>query len=219
MDEIKSLDELEIMTPKELGKLLLEEVDKNEPRVRYLRNIINAGANVNTKDINGWTPLRVAISHDKSNIAKMLISYGADVNARDNYGSTIMTILIANAYELDGVLLEKYYKMSLLLIESGLNLETRLNGGSTYLQYASRSGISTIIKILLAAGADLEARDQYGWTALHHAAEFNKIRAIRTLLKAGASKEVKDNTGKTPWDRLSDYSQRDVRELNPDYNG
>ena len=47
---------------------------------------VAAGADVNAKDNNGWTPLHFA--SDRKNVAEFLIKKGADVNAKDKYGDT-----------------------------------------------------------------------------------------------------------------------------------
>ena len=45
------------------------------------------GADVNTKDKYGWTPLRYAANGHKE-IVRLLIAKGADVNAKNNNGET-----------------------------------------------------------------------------------------------------------------------------------
>jgi len=47
---------------------------------------VAAGADVNAKDKEGWTPLHFA--SDRKNVAEFLIKKGADVNAKDAYGFT-----------------------------------------------------------------------------------------------------------------------------------
>ena len=53
--------------------------------------LLAIGADVNTKDRNGKTPLM--LTHD-SEIAKMLIEHGADINAKDNLGKTPIMLII-----------------------------------------------------------------------------------------------------------------------------
>ena len=50
--------------------------------------LIAKGAEVNTKDMNGVTPLYSAAGKGHREIAELLISKGADVNAKDRHGNT-----------------------------------------------------------------------------------------------------------------------------------
>ena len=47
---------------------------------------LDAGADVNAKGKNGWTPLHIAAANDHKEIVELLISEGADVNAKDGIG-------------------------------------------------------------------------------------------------------------------------------------
>ena len=61
-------------------KCKLEEVNK----------LIAAGANINAKNNDGWTPLANAVGCSSTDITKKLIDSGADVNAKDNKGGTVL---------------------------------------------------------------------------------------------------------------------------------
>ena len=53
---------------------------------------IEAGSDLNEKDAWGSTPLVIAITFDKTEVAKALIDAGADLNTRNNEGSTPLHI-------------------------------------------------------------------------------------------------------------------------------
>lgn len=55
-----------------------------------IQHLLAAGANVNAKDKEGWTPLMFAANKGYPEIAKILITAGADVNAKDKDGNTAL---------------------------------------------------------------------------------------------------------------------------------
>ncbi len=52
--------------------------------IEAVKQHLAAGANVNAKDDDGWTPLHGAAYEDQKEIAELLIAKGADVNAKDD---------------------------------------------------------------------------------------------------------------------------------------
>jgi hypothetical protein len=50
--------------------------------------LIDAGADLNARDDNGWTPLMVAARSETPEIVTLLIEAGADVNAMNDNGYT-----------------------------------------------------------------------------------------------------------------------------------
>ena len=54
--------------------------------------LINKGANVNTANRNGWTPLMGAASNGHHKIVTLLLANGANVNARHSYGWTALKL-------------------------------------------------------------------------------------------------------------------------------
>lgn len=87
-----SLDELVVMSPKKLGDILLDELQKGAHNIKYVRDIIAAGANVNIHDDDGVTPLAHAVYHEKNDMVELLLEAGANVNHDyvDFYGNTLL---------------------------------------------------------------------------------------------------------------------------------
>jgi len=53
-----------------------------------IRALLNAGANVEGRDVLGWTPLIYAALQDQPQTIRLLLDHGADAEARDVYGRT-----------------------------------------------------------------------------------------------------------------------------------
>ena len=82
-----------------------------------------AGADVNAKDENGWTPLHHAATWDSKEIVELLIAKGADVNAKNDDEST--PLHYAETKE-----------VAELLIAKGADVNAKDEDGETPLYYA-----------------------------------------------------------------------------------
>src|SRR4029077_800384 len=61
-----------------------------------VRTIIERGVDVNTKGVDGATPLHRAVHADQLKIADLLLRAGADAAARDRYGVTPLYLATLN---------------------------------------------------------------------------------------------------------------------------
>ncbi|MFR6158304.1 MAG: ankyrin repeat domain-containing protein [Blautia producta] len=90
---------------RKLNERLMNAVKNNQrEEVKFL---LNAGADVNAKDVYGSTPLHFATNYARSHIMELLVEYGADVNAQDKNGITkLMQVCSYGDIEMAGYLLE-----------------------------------------------------------------------------------------------------------------
>jgi len=64
-----------------------------EGREEKIRRLLEAGADVNVRRGNGWTPLMVEARHGIfAEVMKLLIAYGADLDLQNSEGSTALHI-------------------------------------------------------------------------------------------------------------------------------
>lgn len=77
------------------------------------------------------------------------------------------------------------------LLEQGLNINTRGDGGRTPLHMQAASSDGDVL-LYLRMGADIDAVDDYRETPLHHAAAYYQAEHVRELLEHGANARRKD---------------------------
>lgn len=194
------------------------------------------------RDSDGRTPLHLAASDGRLDIAQMLIEHGSGVNAVDDAGLTplhkslvdeyttlnedklnIVRLLLEHKADVDApnkngstpLLLaadKGYLEVAELLLKSGASVNEPNKESRTPLHCASWGGYSDVIRILLEYGADVDGRDNDQATPLHLAARNGKIDAVLLLLQHGADANRLDGEGMTPIHRASSEGYADVIE-------
>jgi len=132
-------------------------------RVVATRFLIQKGADVNTSDINGNTPL-IAVLGGGLNIdaiAKILIESGADVNAHTKDGYT----------PLHFACMDRHYRVVCALLEHGANPNAVNKHRATPLWFACCHGLTLTVSTLLQFNADRNIATVDGSTPLQIARE------------------------------------------------
>lgn len=106
----KNLKQKEIKDNSLNKPLLILAIQKKQNDV--VKMMIEKGANINVKNLNGQTPLHVAILTNNIEIAKYLIEKGADLNIKDCKGQTPLYLAI----------LKNNVEIAKLLIKKGANI-------------------------------------------------------------------------------------------------
>jgi len=109
---------------------------------------LDNGADINTKDENGYCAIVRAMQNDNAHIVETLLQCGADVDDRDTHGDTPLGAAVC---------LRSQHFVN-LLISAGADVNARNNDGETPLFWALRRRDPDITKILVDAGADVNAR-------------------------------------------------------------
>ena len=149
------------------------------------RILIDAGADIETKDERGCSPLHSACNSGALGNVKMLVEAGAGVNVTDNEGSTCLQDA-AGCGHIDTV------RYLVGLPEVDVN-----TGNYTALHYASAEGDADVVQLLIDAGADIEIKNSDGRCPLHNACEAGALDNVKMLVRAGAGVNVTDNKGDT----------------------
>jgi ankyrin repeat protein len=149
-----------------------------------VKDLIDAGANVNVLNNNKETPLHLARTAD---IADVLLKAGISIEAEDNNKKTPLHSAVFN----DKIDVAKK------LLQEKANIDARDKYGYTPLHYA-KSG--AMVKVLMDAGANIHATGKNGNTPLHSA---QTTETAQALINHGANLNKGNNTGLKPYDTAS----------------
>ena len=156
-----------------------------------LQAMIEAGADVNSRNQYRKTACMLAAQNGHVNCVNMLMEAGADVNARGLYDKTALLL----AAETGETLCVQR------LIEAGADVNEGATlghiRGKTTLMYAAVNGHLQCTKLLIEAGADVNMGSKHNFTALMFAAGKGHNCCVKMLVEAGADVNHTDNHGHT----------------------
>jgi ankyrin repeat protein len=169
-------------------ELLLWAAEKGHEAVVKL--LLEAKADVNSKDENSRTLLFLAAEGGHEAVVKLLVEKGADINTKDKDGLTPLSWAAGNGHE----------AIVQLLIDTGkADIESKDSYyGRTPLLWAARNGHEAVAKLLLEAKADVNSKDKASRTPLMWAAKGGDEAVVKLLLEAKADVNSKDNGSRTP---------------------
>ena len=150
--------------------------------------LIDAGADIETKDQKGRSPLHNAGSSGALDVLKTLVKAGADVCVTDSTGRTCL-IFAAHRGHTETV----RYLVGLKDVDVN-HVDTT---GWPALRHAAVRNHPDVVQVLIDAGADIETRDNHDRTPLLVASQCGNLRVVKVLVKAGADVCVTDNKGLT----------------------
>lgn len=179
---------------------------RGDPEVLQL--LIDAGADVNAQDHNGWSALRWARRHSSRGqppnmkpILALLRSAGARDQAGDQAARLFEAVLDKNAGRVRQAL------------RGGADANARDDRGVPPLIYAGNLGQPEIVEALIAAGADVNASPEHDTTPLISAIIGGSMEAVEKLLAAGARIDQPDRLRRTPLQVASTWKRTEITSL------
>ena len=151
--------------------------------------LLEKGAEVNAKDIQGGSALMQAANAGDLETLKVLIARGANVNAKATNGGTALMAAARN----------KCVSCLELLLARGADVTAATKRGITALAFAAPYGNTEIVKMLLEKGAEINSKDDGGYTPLMLAAysDFLNAAVVKMMLEKGATIDTRGNDGET----------------------
>lgn len=182
---------------------LLQAVERGD--ADQVAHALRAGADIETTNDLEQTPLLLAVTEDRVDVARLLVAMGADPDAVDHQQDTpwLVTGVTGSVSMLE----------ALLPAKPDLTLVNRYGGTSVI--PASERGHVAYVRRVLKTDIDVNHVNRLGWTALLEAVilgdggkEHQDI--VRLLLAAGADPTIPDGDGVTA---LKHAQNRDYAEI------
>ncbi|XP_039201373.1 transient receptor potential cation channel subfamily A member 1 [Crotalus tigris] len=187
--------------------------------------LISKGANIDSVDIEGRTPLILATSRASWKIVNLLISKGANIQLKDHLGRSFLHLTVLHPGGLQH-LNEEFLKMK--HIRDLLTDED--HEGCTPLHYACKQGMPLTVNILLDMNVSVYAKSRDKKSPLHFAASHGRLNTCLRLLESMDDTRLLnegDRKGMTPLHLAAQYGHEKVTQLllkkgalfNSDYKG
>lgn len=152
--------------------IFLQAVEKG--CTSLVKFLLKHGADVNTRNDMGSTPLHLAVRENHQTIITILLDFDkTDVNAKDLAKMTPLHLAVTNG---------RAEIVKDLLESKKADVNAKCMQNMTSLHIASYGGKRNVVKLLLNHGADVNAMTRKGLTSLHFAAEKGHTDIVDLLL-------------------------------------
>ncbi|XP_043850025.1 transient receptor potential cation channel subfamily A member 1 [Dromiciops gliroides] len=158
--------------------------------------LISMGANLNSIDCEGRSPLLLATSSASWNVMNLLLSKGANVEIKDYFGRNFLHLTVLQPYGL------KNLKQEFLQMQHIKNLVMDEDiDGCTPLHYACSQGVPLSVNNLLCLNVSICTKSKDNKSPLHFAANFGRINTCQRLVRDMTDTRLLnegDQSGMTP---------------------
>jgi len=169
-----------------LDLVLHEAVEKED--LMSVKAILEGGSDPNIPDIDGKTPLLIAVISGNPEMVRLLLSHNADP-FYDGFHD--IPVFLASAFFGQLELVRFFMKMGFDMVHY------RSAWGDTALSYASKRGFPAIVRLLVSSGSNVNIKNCYGVSPLMIAVNQGNIACCSILLSAGANVNDTDNLGRS----------------------
>lgn len=173
-------------------------------RADAAKRLLDAGADANSQDNTGRTPLHSAVAADAVGAFNILLRNRAtNLNARMHDGTT--PLILAARLATEGMVTD--------LINADADINAADNSGKTALHWAAAVNNVEAVRILLLQGANRDAQDDKDETPLFLAAREGSCDSCVALLDNFANREITDHMDRLPRDVASERMHHDIVRL------
>jgi ankyrin repeat protein len=195
--------------------------------IEIIRLLIKSGSDINVQDVMGDTAFSTAILryieffNNNIETVQLLIKNGADVNMRNKFTRNTALHRLLELYGFPSLYLLSYTNTSLalaiigrekeiiqLLIENGVDINMKTEGGQTPLDLAIIGNQKEIVQLLIENGVDINMKNKEGHTPLDLAIiDIRQTVIIQLLIENGVENGVdinmKNKEEQTPLDLVA----------------
>ena len=169
---------------------------------------LRAGAHLESRDAHQRTPLLLAVTGDRLEVARLLVALGADPDALDDRHDTpwLVTGVTGSVPMLE------------VLLPAGPDLTVRNRFGGVSVIPAAERGHVEYVRRVVQTGIDVNHVNDPGWTALLEAVVYGDGSAsyqeiVHILLASGADPAIRDANGRTALEHADARRQTEIARM------
>ncbi len=189
---------------------------------KYIGSLIKAGANINHRNNDGWTPIDLADFQGAQQAVSLLKSQGAQNGRGWQFNKSMQDVVdVAQQLEEDSrlppaamAIINNNEKLLAQILRQKPDLVNQpLENDSTLLILATKQNKPKMLATLLTFGADVNQAAYNSTRALQVAVRLNNTRMVEALLAAGASPTQVDKNNNDALSTAIKENQQDIANL------